>query len=351
MKKKINKYELAKILALARLALGTAAYKFLYDLEEDENGVEIDLGEVVQAAKALWDGPLLDKVEEMLKGELPEVEVEEPVEPTDPEEPTGPPEPVDDLHGYKYMTKIDHDGKIMHHRDGNGQTVQDLFEVPGCGREYGGRILLEWEDGYLLQVPNAGSRHYPNGSKTDKRKWQPGCGDGSTPGCEAYAKVGSHPKWMKIYHDKKPSGVPVEPEEPDTSTDIPGWKFKKYLPWQGDPNQVPMPNSAQGQYMGFSRVWYSCTDHPCRTIVRQVEIPDGVLPDRGQAYFVFDDGIHAILQDCSARTEYLKVVKGSGRGIKFVKGQPNHPYVHDRLDDIAFAEGSACTGVKIYLKN
>jgi len=108
-------------------------------------------------------------------------------------------------HGYNSSLRINWAGEMMSHRDENddskGSTKQRLFRFPKCGREYGGRVKVVWSDGLTLDVPNAGSRHYL-GAWTDKRKWQPGCGDGSTPDCECYAKVGSNPEYVDLFYNK-----------------------------------------------------------------------------------------------------------------------------------------------------
>lgn len=229
----------------------------------------------------------------------------------------------------------------------------DKFRFPKCGPEYTDKAFdIYYADGNHLPVPNPKKMNMT----ADNMKYQPGGqwsdNDPNIPTMECYAREGTHPEWCKaVFQHPVEAGEVTEPDDNDSDnsgSDRPGWKKSLLIKWAGNPNQVPMPNSAQSQYMGFDRAWYSCTDHPCRTIVRQAEIPDGFLPPSGPALFVFSTGVEARLSNTANRTEYLKVTKGSGRGIKFVKGQPNHPYVYDRKSDIAFPEGSTASWVKIY---
>lgn len=59
----------------------------------------------------------------------------------------------------------------------------------------------------------------------------------------------------------------------------------------------------------------------------------------GAATFKFSNGYVGRVPDLSASTKYLDRIAGSGKNVKYVRGQPNHPYVHDRKSDIAAPEG------------
>ena len=59
---------------------------------------------------------------------------------------------------------------------------------------------------------------------------------------------------------------------------------------------------------------------------------------------MFSDGYKGVLEDAYAGNKYIV----PGTQIKYVQGKPNHPYVYDRLSDIACAVGSKCEWVKLY---
>jgi len=210
-KKKVSTLAISIAILSARIGLERELDRVWDNLILDSNGPEVDKDDFKELAWRYFDNAV-DGVKSLV-GDLPLVTEDD----LEPEEPEGPEEP---MFGYKYVTKVPNSGEKMSHRDTNDpskeQTFQDIFRPPGCGRNYGGKIMCIWSDGETMLVSDAGDRHY-HGAWDDKRKWQPGCGDGTTALCEAYAKVGTHPEWMKIYHNEigkdKPGDQPTESDE------------------------------------------------------------------------------------------------------------------------------------------
>lgn len=220
--KKVDTWDLAVKLFVAKLGLPSVLDETWDEIKEAPSGPIVSKADFISSAESLWsDG--VARIEDLLGVPLPLV-TEDDLQDPDPEDPEGP------LFGYKYKTRVLNSGEQMSHRDTSGNnrepTKQDIFRPKGCGRNYGGNIMVIWSDGDTMIVPDAGSRHY-HGAWDDKRKWQPGCGDGTTPLCEVYARVGSHPEWMDIYSNYVPS-------EDDTENPVDDeWKT---IEWGGDPS-------------------------------------------------------------------------------------------------------------------
>ena len=202
----INKFILATAIdygiAKAEREFDDFVEKFPKSNKDDPDAIKINVPKTKDRFLVIAEQFKGDMIDEF--GELPEIDPDDLYNPSNPPpDPDAP--PIEEMYGMKYKTVFKRNGDMM-----NDGTIQAKYIIPGPTSKYGEKLVLKWSDGNLLYVPHSGSMTM--NPAPDKRKYRPQ-DDG---GAECYAKVGTAPTHVTMYHLEGGVGDPdpIEPDKP-----------------------------------------------------------------------------------------------------------------------------------------